>query len=134
MKTNDPIPKDISILLLEDTQMMSDKMIKDLRDFGFTGAITLAENVSDAKSAFDKGGFDLIISDWVLPDGKGLDLINYVRLTHKNISIPLLVCTTIDDISNILLAIDAGASNYLIKPWTIEELDEKLNYAWSKHS
>lgn len=127
------IDKTIAILLVEDTKSVSAQMINDLKLIGFTGEICLCETINDSKVALSKKMYDLIICDWNLPDGEGIDLLKQLRSNAKGKDIPFLMCTTVDDIGKILEAVKLGASEYLVKPWTQEELASKLEFTWSKH-
>ena len=71
-----------------------------------------------------------ILSDWNVPDGTGLDLLKEVRSRKHLAPIPILMVTAEDSISYMLEAIEEGVNEYLIKPWTPEEFDEKIQSAW----
>lgn len=72
-----------------------------------------------------------IICDWNLPDGTGFDLLKKFRKIPAYAGIPFVMCTTMDEISNILEAIQAGANEYIVKPWEIDELRKKIELTWS---
>ncbi|WP_127715703.1 PleD family two-component system response regulator [Halobacteriovorax sp. HLS] len=127
------IDKTISILLVEDTKSVSEQMINDLKLLGFSGEIRLCETIKDSKIALSRKMFDLIICDWNLPDGEGVELLKLLRENPKGKEIPYLMCTTVDEIGKILEAVQLGASEYLVKPWTQEELFSKIEFTWSKH-
>jgi len=96
---------------------MAIAMKKDLMGLGLSdSSITRATNVTDALGLLQTTKFNLIITDWNLPDGNGGMLIERARsfLFYKNV--PILVCSTVDDVGNLLNAIKLGANEYLVKP------------------
>ena len=124
---------DLSILIVEDTPSVSKQMISDLKLLDFLGEIRLCETIKDSKIALSKKLYDLIICDWNLPDGEGIELLKLLRGSEKGKNIPYLMCTTVDEIGKIIEAVELGASEYLVKPWTKEELKSKLEHSWKKH-
>ncbi len=127
------VPKEISILIIEDTASVSAQMINDLKLLDMSGELALCETLRDAKIALSKKMYDLIICDWNLPDGEGIELLKMLRSNPKGKDIPYLMCTTVDEVSKIIDAVNLGASEYLVKPWTKEELEKKLLHTWNKH-
>ncbi|MEK6625214.1 MAG: response regulator, partial [Bdellovibrionota bacterium] len=71
-----------------------------------------------------------LLFDWQLPDGSGVKLLNEYQRGRAQNRIPALMCTSKDKVDNILEALRSGAHNYLIKPFTLETLAEKMAYAW----
>ena len=127
------VPKEISILLIEDTPSISAQMLSDLKLLDMSGEHTLCETIKDGKIALSKKMYDMIICDWNLPDGEGVELLEMLRANPKGKEIPYLMCTTVDEVTKIIQAVNLGASEYLVKPWTKEELEKKLLHAWQKH-
>ena len=127
------IPGDLVFLNLDDIESVRTLVTKQLQTLGFQGKILEAENVTAAKNIIATQSVDFIISDWNLPDGTGLEFLKEVRKNIKFKETPFLMVTTEDAISNILEAVNEGASNYLVKPWKADEFNEKLSYAWTKH-
>lgn len=126
-------PRDINILVMEDTPSIMAVMVSDLKKIGFTGKIYETEGLVSAIKMCNKvADIDLIISDWFVPDGTGLDFLKKLKATKRFKSIPFLMCTTVDEISNILMAVKEGASEYLTKPWEVDTLEEKIDYCWAK--
>lgn len=121
-----------TFLLLEDMPQIREQMVKDLRDLGITGTIIEADCVKKAIEAMNTHKFNFIISDWNLPDGTGYDFLVKLRSVLAFKSIPFIMCTTMDEVKYILDAIKAGANEYVVKPWTIEELKKKIGDTWDK--
>ncbi len=128
------MPENISFLNLDDIESIRLMVTKQLRSIGFQGEIIDAADVASAKAAIEASNIDFIISDWNLPDGTGFDFLKEVRANPKYKDTPFLMITTEDAVTNILEAINEGASNYLVKPWKPEEFNEKLSYSWLKHN
>jgi two-component system, OmpR family, response regulator len=77
-------------------------------------------NLADAKGLVSGFGHDLIILDWELPDGTGLDMLKFCRETGT--MVPILMLTAKSDIASKEAGFDAGADDYLTKPFQPREL------------
>jgi two-component system, chemotaxis family, chemotaxis protein CheY len=126
------IPENTSILLLEDVETFRKLMIKDLRKMGITGEIYEAEDVTSALNLCDTKEFQFIISDWNLPDGTGYDFLLKIKERDGLKDLPFVIFSTIDDTEHLLRAIEAGANEFIVKPWIYDELIEKLEFSWTK--
>ena len=73
------------------------------------------------------GGFDFVVSDWNMPNMDGLTLLQTVRADPELKHLPVLMITAEAKKENIIAAAQAGASGYVVKPFTSATLDEKLN-------
>jgi len=127
------LDKPVSFFYLEDTQSYVEQMQKDLTALGLVSAFDTVKSVPAAIEAVSKNTYDFILSDFYLPDGTGLDFLTEVRKMAKYRETPFLVATTEDDVGNMISCIEAGANDYLVKPWEIEELKEKINLCWSTY-
>lgn len=121
-----------TFLLLEDMPQIREQMIKDLRELGITGKIIEADCVKKAIEVTTTQKFNIVISDWNLPDGTGYEFLVKVRAIPAYKTIPYIMCTTMDEVKYILDAIKAGANEYVVKPWTIDELKKKISDTWDK--
>lgn len=70
--------------------------------------------------------FDLVICDWMMPEMTGIELLRAVRTNKKIEKLPFLMLTAESDRSKVLAAIEEGVSDYLIKPFTAEMLESKI--------
>ena len=122
------------ILIIEDMKNLRVKMKEDLSKFIDNLTFLEAENLSEAYNLCENEHIDMIISDWNLPDGVGYDLLVKIKETDKFKKTPFVMCTTMDNIDDILNAIAAGADEYLVKPWSIDELQEKVINSWNNHN
>lgn len=126
------VPKDISFLILEDTELFQRKILVELKKMGFAGATIVTPSVKEAIALTKTEKVDFIISDYHLPDGNGIEYIEAVRGMVNHKKTPILMVTTVDDVTNMINAINAGASNYMVKPWEPEEFPEKIRFCWKK--
>jgi len=69
---------------------------------------------------------DLVLLDWNMPEMTGYEVLVKIKSSDKYKGIPVMMVTTEGQKSNIVAAIRAGASNYLTKPFTVEELQSKI--------
>lgn len=124
----------IDFLLLEDVDTFRKLMIKDLDKLGIKGDVHEAGTVQEAKDLCGTAKFQFIIADWILPDGTGYDFLLEVKQNDALKDLPFVVFTTIDDVEHMLKAIEAGADEFIVKPWLFDDLKEKLSHAWGKHN
>jgi two-component system chemotaxis response regulator CheY len=118
--------QELKVLIVDDFASMRDLIRKSLMRFGFS-KITMATGAVDAVRKIEAGGeFDLIISDWNMPNMTGLELLNYVRIEKQLKNIPFLMITAEAQRENIIEAAKAGVSQYIVKPFTEEALQEKI--------
>ncbi|MFP5459812.1 MAG: response regulator [Bacteriovoracia bacterium] len=128
------IPGNLRFFYLEDTVFFQKKMLDHLIELGFTGTVTMSETVAGAIKALATLRPDFILCDWNLPDGKGISLLRHVRLNPAFDGVPFVMVTTIDDVTNILDAVSLGVDGYVVKPFEVEELTEKIAFAYEKRS
>lgn len=86
-----------------------------------------AEDGVDAFNKLKNGNFDFVITDWNMPNMTGLELLQKIRSDDKLKSLPVLMITAEAKKENIIAAAQAGASGYIVKPFTAATLSEKLN-------
>jgi len=110
------------ILLVEDNLRLSTYVRRGLEqeDFTVDGVGTLA----DAEAALETAPYDLMILDLGLPDGDGLDLLKDMRGAENHL--PVLVLTARDGVDDRVKGLNAGADDYLLKPFAVEELAARL--------
>lgn len=105
------------ILFVEDDDALGCALEFSLMDEGYN--ITRACTINEAKEAFNKDEFELILLDVTLPDGSGYDFCKYVRVKS---SVPIIFLTALDDEVNIVMGLEIGANDYLSKPFRVREL------------
>ena len=111
------------VLLVEDDPRLGRLLRRMLEEDRHV--VELATDVRTAlEFAEDLGGFEAIILDLGLPDGSGLDVARRLRTTGS--AIPILVLTARDTVADRVRGLDAGADDYLVKPFAYEELAARL--------
>jgi two-component system, chemotaxis family, chemotaxis protein CheY len=117
--------KDLTVLIVDDFLTMRRIVRKILRDLNFEDIIE-AEDGSAALDVLKRTRVDLIVSDWNMPRMTGLELLKEVRSTDSIKDIPFLMLTAESQKENIVEAVKARVSNYIVKPFTAAVLEEKL--------
>jgi len=108
------------ILLVEDDYSLRTGLTESLVSEGFD--ITAAENLTDAraKNILD---FDLILLDWMLPDGQGIDFLKEVKAQTK---VPVIMLTARTDLIDKVIGLESGANDYITKPFESRELTARI--------
>ena len=125
------VDKSIPILVVDDFSTMRRIVKTCLKQLGFEN-ITEAEDGKIALTKLETLPFKLIISDWNMPNMMGIDLLKAVRASEHLKAIPFLMVTAEAQKENILEAAKAGVSNYIIKPFTADSLQQKLEMVFAK--
>lgn len=110
------------LLIVEDDPVLSDGLNIGLGLSGFT-ADTVG-TLADARAALDSSDFAGVVLDIMLPDGSGLDLLAELRKTGSRL--PILLLTARDQVQDRISGLDAGADDYLGKPFDLAELAARL--------
>jgi len=106
------------LLIVEDEARIAELVRNGLTRAGFT--VDTAANAADARAALEVGSYDGAILDLGLPDGDGLDVLAQARRAGQ--TIPFLLLTARDTVDDRVLGLNAGADDYLIKPFAMDEL------------
>ena len=115
----------IKVLVVDDMSTMRRILKNVLRQIGFSDIIE-AENGQDALTKLKAGGFGLVVSDWNMPVMQGIELLRAVRADAELKTLPFLMVTAEAQKENLIEAVQAGVSNYVVKPFTAEVLQGKL--------
>ncbi|MBW1929104.1 MAG: chemotaxis response regulator CheY [Deltaproteobacteria bacterium] len=115
----------IKVLVVDDFATMR-RIIKGvLKQLGFKDIIE-ADDGTTALNELKKEKVGLIVSDWNMPKMTGLELLKRVRADEELKTIPFIMVTAEGQKENVIEAVKAGVSNYIVKPFTPETLSEKL--------
>ncbi len=115
----------MKILVVDDFSTMR-KIIKNLlRKLGYQ-EVHEAENGEVALEMLKSDNFNFILADWNMPKMNGLDLLKAIREDEKYKDIPFVMVTSEANKDNILKAVEAGADDYIVKPFNANDLKEKL--------
>jgi two-component system copper resistance phosphate regulon response regulator CusR len=106
------------ILIVEDETRIASFLEKGLRANGFATQVT--GNGEQALLLARRGAFDLLILDLGLPDKDGLEVLRELREDH--ISLPVIILTARESVSDRVLGLEGGADDYITKPFRFEEL------------
>ena len=119
------------ILTVDDMATMR-KIIKSLlNQLGYTN-IDEAENGKEALAKLKQSKYDLVLLDWNMPEMDGITLLQEIRKDTHLKDIPVIMVTAEAKKENVLLAIQSGANNYIVKPFTAETLKDKLEKVWQQ--
>ena len=118
--------KNLKFLVVDDFSTMRRIVRNLLKELGFSN-VEEAEDGAIALRKLQNGDFDFIVSDWNMPNMDGLTMLKSVRADQALKKLPVLIVTAESKKENIVAAAQAGASGYIVKPFTAATLDEKLN-------
>ncbi|WP_312455605.1 two-component system response regulator PmrA [Pseudescherichia sp.] len=112
----------MKILIVEDDALLLQGLILAMQSEGYA-----CDGVSTGREAMlslASGHYSLIVLDLGLPDEDGLHLLQ--RLRREKVSLPVLILTARDTVEDRICGLDAGADDYLIKPFALEELNARI--------
>ena len=115
----------MKFLVVDDFSTMRRIVRNLLKELGFSN-VHEAEDGADALQKLDGGQFDFVVSDWNMPNMTGIELLRKIRSDPTLKQLPVLMITAEAKKENIIEAAQAGASVYIVKPFTAATLDEKL--------
>jgi OmpR-family two-component system manganese-sensing response regulator len=108
----------MKILLVDDEPALTEPLSRLLKREGYT--VDIASDGMEGKDLASSGDYDLLILDWMLPQFTGLEICQYIR-SQGHIT-PVLFLTAKDTLDDRVLGLDAGADDYLVKPFELREL------------
>ncbi|MBP9944622.1 MAG: chemotaxis response regulator CheY [Desulfomicrobium sp.] len=121
-----PVNTNMRVLIVDDFSTMR-RIIKNiLRQLGFNNILE-ADDGTSAWEVLNRDQIDFIISDWNMPQMTGIELLRKVRASEEFADLPFLMVTAEAQQENIIEAVQAKVSNYIVKPFTAETLGQKIN-------
>lgn len=111
-------------LVVDDSSTMRRILCNTIRTIGYEA--TAAEDGLDALEKIKSQKFDVIMTDWNMPKMNGLELLQKLRAMEEYKTTPVIMVTTEGGKREVITAIKAGASNYIVKPFTAFVLREKI--------
>ena len=124
--------KKMKFLVVDDFSTMRRIVMNLLKELGYSN-IEEAEDGVVALKKLQAEKFDFVVTDWNMPNMTGLELLVAIRKDDKLKGLPVLLVTAEAKNDNIVAAAQAGASGYVVKPFTAAVLEEKLNKIIEKH-
>lgn len=117
---------ELKFLIVDDSLTMRRIVINSLKNLGYNNFV----EASDGKEALEKLSADstinFVITDWNMPVLSGLELVKAIRSDSKLASLPILMVTTRGVKEDILQALQARVNNYVVKPFTPQVLNDKI--------
>jgi two-component system chemotaxis response regulator CheY len=115
----------LNVLIVDDYKTMLRIIRNLLKQIDFENVEEASDGV-EALAKLQAGNFDLIISDWNMEPMTGLQLLQHVRADPKLKSTPFIMVTAESKTENVIVAKQAGVSNYIVKPFNAETLRAKI--------
>ena len=112
----------VRILLVEDDAMLGEAVRDGLRQLGYV--VDWVQDGGPARAALATTSFGAVVLDLGLPTGDGVSVLRWLR--HSGRSTPVVIVTARDRVTDRIAGLDAGADDYLIKPFDIDELGARL--------
>lgn len=125
------LDKNMRILVVDDFATMR-KVIKNLLKQAGYNNIVEAEDGAEALKVLKSVKVDFVISDWNMPNMNGLEFLQAVRADAELSKMSFLMVTAEALQENVVLAVKAGVSDYIVKPFTAETLNEKIEKIFQK--
>lgn len=121
----------MKVLVVDDFATMRKIVRNILKQIGFED-ISEAEDGNAALRVIKNEKVGLVVTDWNMPNMSGLDLLREIRQDPQTSSLPVLMVTAEGLKENVMEAVKAGVSNYVVKPFTAEVLQEKIETIFKK--
>ena len=118
----------MSILIVDDSSTMRRIIGNVIMQLGFNKEdYDEAEDGVKAWKMLNEGQYDIILTDWNMPNMNGLELVKKIRAEGSHIKTPIIMITTEGGRGEVIAALRAGVNNYIVKPFPVETLKEKLD-------
>ena len=114
----------MKFLVVDDSATMRRILVNSLQRLGYADCVEASDG-QEAVARFDPS-IHFVITDWNMPNMSGLELARTLRATPDGRSIPILMVSTRSVKEDIMAAIEASVSNYIVKPFTPQLLEEKI--------
>ena len=113
-------------LVIDDSRAMRSILSKILVKLGFE--VLQAGDGREALAVLEResSAFDLVLSDWNMPEMNGLEFVKAMRTEARYAAVPVVMVTTETHIDQLVIALEAGANEYIMKPFTAEMVEDKL--------
>jgi len=112
----------MKLLLIEDDSMLGESLQAGLKSEGYS--VDWTKEAKEGDFALETYSYDLMLLDLQLPDYSGIELLRAIR--HRHNPVPTIILTARDSIEDRVVGLDAGADDYLVKPFSLEELTARI--------
>jgi two-component system chemotaxis response regulator CheY len=120
---------EVSVLVVDDVNALRVQVRDLLKSFGFR-KVTIASNGEEAKKFMGQpemgAPFQLILADWQMAPVDGIELLKWVRAHKDYASVPFIMVTAGNTKDQVVTAVKAGVDDYLMKPLTIAQIQDKV--------
>ncbi len=114
----------MKVLVADDSGVMRKVIVRSLNSLGVQECVE-ATNGQEAYSYFQDDNYDMVVTDWNMPEMSGLELVTEIRASGSEI--PIIMITTESQRGQVVKAIQAGVTDYLTKPFDNDVLRAKLD-------
>ena len=122
------LDKNMKILVVDDFSTMRRIVRNLLVELGFSNTlIQEADDGNNALAMLRANSFDMVVTDWNMPNMTGIELLQAIRAEPKLKGLPVLMVTAENNREQIIAAAQAGVNGYVVKPFTANTLKEKLD-------
>jgi two-component system OmpR family response regulator len=118
------------ILLIEDDSILGTAVRDQIAGDGHS--VDWVQRLDAADNAVAGAAYDLLLLDLMLPDGKGIPFLR--RLRTRGVAIPVIILTALDQVSDRIEGLNAGADDYLVKPFDLAELSARIGSVARRYS
>jgi len=122
----------MKFLVVDDFETMRRVVRNLLKELGYTNVHEAKDGAEALEKLRSGGDFEFVISDWNMPTMDGMSMLKTIRADTALAKLPVLMVTAEATKDNIITAAQAGASGYVVKPFTAATLQEKLGKAIEK--
>ena len=134
MSTYITFDKSLRVLCAEDNPDLRKVLVNIVKKIGYTDVLE-AEDGVQAWEQIEQGGVGLLLTDWSMPRMNGMELLQKIRRGKGKIAkLPVLMITAADTKTSIVDAAKAGVDAYIIKPFSVGTIQEKIEEALAKRS
>ena len=116
----------LKFLIVDDSVTMRRIVVNSLRNIGYDNFVEANEGKEAIEKLVADNQINFVITDWNMPGVSGLDLVKSLRSNQKFANLPILMVTTRGVKEDIIEALQAKVSNYIVKPFTPSILKEKI--------
>ncbi len=120
------------ILIVEDEADLRDMLSESLEQAGYD--TLTAGTIGEARRKLEHSSPDLLLLDWMLPDASGLQWLRQIRRVKKFLDLPVIMLTARGEVSDRVSGLDGGADDYLVKPFSLKELQARIRSQLRKHN